>query len=126
MICFAMVVWTPLLLLDDAEDFFLTHDEELAAIDLDFLAGVLAEEDDVARLDIERGDLAVLLDLALARGDDLALLRLFLGRVRDNDRADLLFRLFDAFHDDAVVQWSDVHNSPFRTGRSLAVERPEC
>src|SRR5271155_1939237 len=33
------------LLLQNAEDFFLTHDEELFAIDLDLSAGILAEED---------------------------------------------------------------------------------
>ena len=63
----------------------------------------------VAFLDVERRDLAVLLDLALADGDDLALLRLFLGGVRDDDPADLLFAFFDALHDDAVVQGTDLH-----------------
>ena len=55
-------------------------------------------------LDVERRDLAVLLDLALADGDDLALLGLFLGGVGDDDAADLLFAFFEALHDDAVVQ----------------------
>ena len=50
----------------------------------------------VAVLDVERRDLAVLLDLALADGDDLALLRLFLGGVGDDDPADFLFAFFDA------------------------------
>ena len=93
---------------DDAEDFFLAHDEVLLAVDLDLLAGVLAEQDGVAFLDVERRDLAVLLDLALADGDDLALLRLFLGGVGDDDAADLLFAFFDALHDDAVVQGTDL------------------
>src|ERR1700742_4068634 len=44
------------LLFEDAEDFFLTHNQKLFAIDLDFGAGVLAEKDAVARLYIERED----------------------------------------------------------------------
>ena len=90
------------------EDFVLAHDQVLLAVDLDLLAGVLAEEDRVACLDVERRDLAVLLDLALADGDDLALLRLLLGGVGDDDPADLLLAFFDALHDDAVVQGTDL------------------
>ena len=93
----------------NAEDLFLAHDQVFLAVDLDLLAGVLAEEDRVAFLDVERRDLAVLLDLALADRDHLALLRLFLGRVRDDDAADLLFALFDALHDHAVVQGADAY-----------------
>ena len=52
---------------------------------------------------------AVVLDLAGADGDDLALLRLFLGGVGDDDPADLLFAFLEALDDDAVVQRSDVH-----------------
>ena len=48
-------------------------------------------------------------DLAVADGDDLALLRLFLGGVGDDDPADFLFAFFDALDNDAVVQRSDVH-----------------
>ena len=83
--------------------------EVLLAIELDFLAGVLAEQNGVAFLDVERRHLAVLLDLALADRDHLALLRLFLGRVRDDDAADLLLALFDARHDHAVVQGADAY-----------------
>ena len=48
-------------------------------------------------------------DLAVAGGDDLALLGLFLGGVGDDDPADLLFAFLDALDDDAVVQRSDLH-----------------
>ena len=54
------------LLLEDAEDFFFAHDEEVFAIELDLGAGVLAEEDGVASLDVEREDLAFVVGLALA------------------------------------------------------------
>ena len=48
-------------------------------------------------------------DLAVAGGDDLALLGLFLGGVGDDDPADLLFAFLEALNNDAVVQRSDVH-----------------
>src|SRR6476469_2502964 len=97
---------------DDAENLFLADDEVVVAVDLDFLPGVLAEEDDVVGLDVERRDLAVLLNAALADSDDFALHGLFLGGVRDDDPADLLFAFVDAFDDDSIVQWSDLHGSP--------------
>ena len=59
----------------------------LLAVDLDLGARVLAEQDAVAGLDVERADLAVLEDLAVADGDDLALERLLLGGVGDDDAA---------------------------------------
>ena len=55
--------------------------------------------------------LAVVLDLAVAGGDDFALLGLFLGGVGDDDAADFLFAFLDALDDDAVVQWSDLHGA---------------
>src|SRR6476619_5156409 len=63
-ICFAMCLFSLLLFLglaalDDAVDFVFAHDEELLAVDLDLLAGVLAEEDRVARLHVERDALPV-------------------------------------------------------------------
>src|SRR5262245_38368332 len=95
--------------LEHAEDFVLTHDEELLAVDLDLLARVLAEENGVARLDVQRYALAIVLRLAGAGCDDFALLWFFLGGVGDDDPADLLFPFLDALNDDAVVQRSDVH-----------------
>ena len=65
--------------------------------------GVLAEEDRVAFLHVEGDDLAVFLDLALAGGDHLALLRLFLGGVGDDDASDDLFAFLEALHDDPVM-----------------------
>src|SRR6267143_5055660 len=61
------------LLLDDAEDVFLAHHEVLLAVDLDLGPGVLGEQHAVADLDVERADLAVLEDLAVADRKDLTL-----------------------------------------------------
>src|SRR5687767_7280234 len=104
-----MLLLSPRLLRDDAEDFFLAHDEIFLAVHLDFLARIFAEQDGVAFFHVERRDLAVLLDLAFADRDHLPLLRLFLGRVRDDDAADLLLALFNPQHDYAVVQGADAH-----------------
>ena len=49
------------------EHFVFAHDQVLLALDLDFLPGILAEQNAVARLHVERDALAVLLDLAVAR-----------------------------------------------------------
>ena len=121
-----------LAVVDDREDFVLAHDEVFLAIELDLLARVLAEQDEVAGLDVERDALAVVLRLAVAGGDDLALLGLFLGGVGDDDPADFLFAFLDALDDDAVVQRSDVHAvySVWRKGwtslRRLALAEDDC
>src|SRR5580698_1851603 len=92
------------LLLEDAEDFFFAHDEELFTIELDLGAGVLTEEDGVASLDVEREDLAFIVGLALANRDNLALLGLFLGRIGDDDAAADALALFQTTNQDAVMQ----------------------
>src|SRR5512137_85564 len=96
-------------LLDHAEDVVLAHDQGLFAVDLDLGAGVLAEEDAVAGLHVERLELPVLADLALAHGDHLPLGRLLLGRVGDDDAALGLLLFLDALHDDAVLKGTDLH-----------------
>jgi hypothetical protein len=57
----------------------------------------------------ERHHAAVLKALAFADGDYFALLGLFLGRIGDDDAPADLFALFDAFDQDAVMQWSECH-----------------
>src|SRR4249920_1669061 len=94
---------------DDAENFVFAHDDVFLAIEFDLLPRVLPEENEVARLDVERDARAVVLGLAVPSGNDLALLRLLLGRVRDDDPADLLFAFFEALDDEAIVERSDMH-----------------
>ena len=77
--------------------------EVLVAVDFDLLARVLTEQDGVAGLDVERDALTVILRRAVADRDHLTLLRLFLGRVGDDDVADLLLTFLDALDHDAVV-----------------------
>src|SRR5882762_6575904 len=100
---------------DDGQHFVLAHDQVLLAIELDLLARVLAEENQIARLDIERDALALVVHLAVAGCDDLALLRLLFGRVRDDDPADFLLAFFKAPNNDPIVEWSDVHGFRLQT-----------
>ena len=72
------------------------------------MTGVLAEQHFVTGLDVERDDGSVILYFPLAGRDDLALLRLFLGSVRDDDASNLLFRFLDAFDDETVVKWENL------------------
>jgi len=81
---------------DHGQHVILFHDEVLLAIQLDFLARILAEQDPVAHVDIEGDALAVVVHLALADREDRALLRLLFGGVRDDDPTDFLLALFKA------------------------------
>src|SRR5690348_320102 len=86
------------------------HDEQFLAIDLDLGAGILAEQHLVTGLDRHRADLAVFLDLAGAHGDHFALDRLFGRGVGDDDAAGGLGFRLEALDDDAVVQWTKLHD----------------
>ena len=88
--------------------------------DFDVGAGVLAVVDAVADADADLHRLAVVVELARADGDDLALGRLFLGRIGQQDAAlGLLFRL-GLFHDHAILKGSKFHVSRPRSFVSLA------
>src|SRR5262249_31627660 len=100
------------LLLENREDIFLAQNEVLLAVDLDLGARVLADEDLVALLDLERLHLAVVEDLAVTDGDDLGLERLLLGGVGDEEPASSLLLLGEALGENAVVQRSDAHGRP--------------
>src|SRR3569832_2035268 len=98
-------------LLDDRQDVVLAQDQVLDAVDLDVAARVLAEQDLVAGLHLELAKRAVLLDLAVADGDDRRLHRLLLRRVGDVQPAGGAALLFDALDQDTVVEGTDLHGS---------------
>jgi len=88
-------------------DVFLAHHEEFFAIDFHFRAAVLAEQNVVAGFDVERANIAVLKDLALADSDDFALdgfsvaesgITIPPGEVRSSSRR---------LDDDAIVKWTN-------------------
>ena len=95
----------------NAEDFFLTHDQQLFAVNLDLGAGVLAKQNAVSGLDVQREDFAFVVRLALAYGDDFAFLRLVLRGVRNDNAALGRLRLGDALDDDTVVQGGQLRSS---------------
>src|SRR5258706_10805615 len=98
-----------LTLFNHAEDIFLAHDQVIFAVNLDFRAAVLADQHAVTFLHGKRDELAVVVTLAGAEGDDFALLRLFFRGVRDDDPALLHFVLFNRLHQHAIAQWFYVH-----------------
>src|SRR6185369_2981088 len=97
---------------DDSHDVGLLHDQEILAIELDFGAGPLAEQDAVALLDVERNQRALLVAGTGTDGDDLAFHRLFLGRVRNDDATLGLAFFLDALDHDTVVERTELHGFP--------------
>jgi hypothetical protein len=102
-------------LVQDAHDVGLLHDEELLTAELDLGARPLAEQDPVARLDVERAELALVVQRAGADGDDFAFLRLFLGGVGDDDAARRLLFGRHAANENTVVQGTELHSVPLLT-----------
>src|SRR5215468_5637618 len=100
----------PQRLLKNAEHVLLAEDQVLLVVQGDLGARVLAEENAIPGLDVERDLLAVVSDLAVPHGDHLALLRLLLGAVRNDDAALLHLLLFLTLDENAVVQRANLHS----------------
>src|SRR6266851_7349377 len=96
-------------LLDDREHVLFFHDEVLLVIQLHLGARVLAEEDAVAGLHVQRDLRAVLHHLAVAYRNDFTLLGLLLCAVGNDDAALLGFLLLLPLHEDPVMQWTNLH-----------------
>src|SRR5579871_791124 len=84
---------------EHAHDVGFLHNQELLAVELHFRAGPLTEQHLVTYLDVDRDQLAGVVAATRAGRDDLALLRLFLCGVRDDDAAGRLLLGLDAPHD---------------------------
>src|SRR5699024_6235504 len=95
--------------LDHTKDLGFAEDDQLLAIELDVVAGVLAEEHLVTDLQRHGAELAVVQQLAFTHGNDLALVGLFLGAARQYDAAGGGLFFFLAANDHAVVQRTNVH-----------------
>ena len=94
---------------DDREQVVFLHDQQLFAVDLDGLAAVLAEQNTVADLDVQRDEVALVVALARTDGQDFALVGL-LGRVvGDHDARGRLGFVFQALDDHAIVQGAKFH-----------------
>src|SRR5215469_13222131 len=85
----------------------------LFTLEFDLAAGILSEQDLVARLHFERDELAVLfVGLALPDRDDLPFLRFLFGSVGNDDAALGLFLFLDSPDQNAIAQWSNLHWGP--------------
>src|SRR4051812_34426595 len=107
-------------LVEDREEVVLAHDQVLFAVDLDLAAAVLAEQHAVAGLDLRSDDLAVLVALARADGDDLGLDRFFLRGVRDEQTTGGLGFFFETLDQNAIVERTDLHGVRTYRHRALA------
>src|SRR5690606_19585756 len=87
------------------------HDQQILALELDLRAGPFSEQHHVADLDIERDQLTLLVAYARANGDYLALLRLLLCGVGNDDAAGGLFVRLDPPNQDTVVQRTELHEA---------------
>src|ERR671919_1627635 len=86
------------------------EDEHVLAFDGDLGAAVLAVEDGVAHAHTDGDDLAGLLGaLARAHGQDLALLRLLLGCIGNDQSAGGRLPALTGLYDDAIVEGLQVH-----------------
>src|ERR1035441_8624873 len=105
---------------EHAQYFFFAHDDEVFAIDLDFGAGILAEQNAVAFFYIEGTNLAFFADLAFAGGDDFSLHRFVFGGVGDDDSATSGVGFFYPTDQDAVMQRGEFGShscvTPFKSG----------
>src|SRR5206468_11737200 len=105
--------------------------EQVLTVDLDLGAAVLGVEDLVPFGDVERDALlALVVVAAVADGDDLALLRLFLRGVGEDDPAGGRLLLLDRPHDEPVAQGLELHVWMTSSGQGwnfgLALSTSEC
>src|SRR5450631_3785453 len=96
-------------LADDAQDVAFLHDEQVIAVDLDLGAGPFSEEDAVAGLDVEGGELAGFIATTGTHSDDLTFLRLLLDGIGDDDATFGLLFALEALNHHAVVQGTECH-----------------
>src|SRR6188508_2051143 len=98
---------TRVLLGDDREDVARGEDEVLLAGVLDLGAAVLAVDDLVTDSDVERNAVAVVVDATGTDRQDLALLGLLLGGVRDDETGGRGLLGLHGLDDDAVFERLD-------------------
>src|SRR5258705_2731311 len=95
----------------NGEDVFLAQNDVLLSGQRDFVAGVLPVEDAVADFHVEWSDSTVVLDFALARRHDDALLGLLLRGVGDEQSPGRLLLALRGLEEQSVLQGSDLHGA---------------
>src|SRR5918995_6247815 len=97
--------------LDLGKHVALAQHEELLAVDLDLRAAVLRIEDLVALGHVQREPLAVVVELAVADSEDLALLGLLLRGVGEDDARSGRLLLLECPDDQPIAEWLELHAS---------------
>src|SRR3954453_7317010 len=95
---------------DDREHVARGEDQVLLAVVLDLGAAVLRVDDDVPDRDVQRAAVAGVVDPARADREALALLRLLLGGVRDDDAGGRGGLRLAGLNDDLVLERLDVRH----------------
>src|SRR5579862_3440881 len=104
----------------DPHDVTFLHDEKFVIMDLHLGAGPLREQHQVADLEVYRKELAALIASTRTNGDNLALLGLFLGGVRNDDASGALCLGFDTLDHDTIVKRTEFHEVlPIRRSDAL-------
>ena len=93
--------------LDDREHVARGQDNVLVRSVLDLGPAVLGVNDDVAYLDVDGHAVALIVDAARPDGQDLALLRLFLRRVRKDEAGSRRGFCFELLDHDAILKRRD-------------------
>src|SRR5437867_12254030 len=107
--CLAAISFLLLRLSDDAEDVVLAHDQVILIVDFNFGAAVFRDQHLVALFYREIDFLAVFIDFARAKSNDLPLLWFFLGGIGDDDPALFHFLLFERLHQHPISERSYVN-----------------
>src|SRR5205809_1112759 len=94
-------------LVNNREHIGLAKDQVLFGVDCDFGAAVLPVENLVSDLELHR-DSDILLKASGTNRDDLALLRLLLGGVGDEESTAHLLRILERLDDDAIGKGCDL------------------
>ena len=84
--------------------------EQFLALDLDGLTGIFAEQYAVANLDIHGNQLAAVVPLAGADGEDFTLIRLFCGGIGNHNAGRGLAFFFHAPDNYAIMQRTNFHS----------------
>src|SRR5204862_8339619 len=83
----------------------------LLTVEFDFRTRVLAKQDPVAFLYLDGRPLAGIQQLPAAHGKHFRLLRFLFGGIGDDNPSAAFLAFIEALHHDAVVQWTQVHES---------------
>src|ERR1700712_1121948 len=100
------------LVLYDAHDVGLLHNQDILTINNYFSSGPFSEDHAVASRDTKYHHVSFVVAYARAEGDDFALLGLFLRRIGDDDASLGLLLGTDAPEDDPIVQRTEFHRKP--------------